>query len=87
MGAATVPLAIFGYCYHDRMGGLLEELSEPEEEMTRKANGSQGNRGAKKAEIFVVNVSIGYILRSRIYRRKQQKSAFKITIGEPCRML
>jgi hypothetical protein len=33
------------------MGGLLEELGEPEKEMTRKAKGSQGNRGAK-SEIF-----------------------------------
>jgi hypothetical protein len=28
-------------------GGLLEELGDPEKEMTRKAKGSQGNRGAK----------------------------------------
>ena len=52
MGAATVALAIFGLRYQDRIGGLLEELSEPEEEMTRKANGSQGNRGAKKSGNF-----------------------------------
>jgi hypothetical protein len=36
-------------------GGLLEELGEPEKEMTRKAKGSQGNCGAK-SEFFVVNV-------------------------------
>ena len=29
------------------MVGLLEGLGEPEKEMTRKAKGSQGNRGAK----------------------------------------
>jgi hypothetical protein len=27
--------------------GLFEELGDPEKEMTRKAKGSQGNRGAK----------------------------------------
>jgi hypothetical protein len=42
-----VALAILGFWYQDRMGGLLEELGEPEKEMTRKAKGSQGNRGAK----------------------------------------
>jgi hypothetical protein len=30
------------------MGGLLEELSEAEEETMRKLKDGQGNRGAKK---------------------------------------
>jgi len=34
---------------------------------------SQGNRGSPKAKIFVVNVTIGYILRSRIYRRSNKR--------------
>jgi hypothetical protein len=42
-----VALAILGFWYQNRMGGLLEELGEPEKEMTRKAKISQGNRGAK----------------------------------------
>ena len=42
-----VVLAILGLWCQDRMGGLLEELSEPEEEMTRRTKGRQGNRGTK----------------------------------------
>jgi hypothetical protein len=39
--------------------GLLQEPSEPEEEMTRKPKVEQGDGGAKEgAQIFVVNVSI-----------------------------
>jgi hypothetical protein len=36
------------------MGGLLEEPSEPEEEMTRKPKGTQGNRRAKTTKFFFV---------------------------------
>jgi hypothetical protein len=43
-----VALAIQGLWYQDRTGGLLEEPSEPEEEMTGKSKGRQGNRGAKR---------------------------------------
>jgi hypothetical protein len=43
-----VALAILGLWYQDRMGGLLEELSEPQEEMTRKPKGRLGNRAAKR---------------------------------------
>ena len=34
--------------YQDRMRGLLEELGEPEEEITRKPKNRQGNRDAKR---------------------------------------
>jgi len=37
-----------GYGYQDRMGGLLEEPSNPKEEITRKPKGRQGNDGAKR---------------------------------------
>jgi len=37
-----------GYGYQDRAGGLLEELREPEEAMTRKPERQEGNRGAKR---------------------------------------
>jgi predicted transcriptional regulator len=37
-----IALAILGLLYEDRMGGLLEELSEPKEEMTREPKGGKG---------------------------------------------
>jgi hypothetical protein len=43
-----VALAILGLWYQDRMGGLLEEPSGPEEEVTRKPKGKQGNRISNK---------------------------------------
>jgi hypothetical protein len=36
-------------------GGLLEEPSEPEEEMTRKPKGKQGNRRVK-AQSFLLKM-------------------------------
>jgi hypothetical protein len=54
-------------------GGLLEELRKPDEEMTRKPKGRQGNRGAKQgAEIFVDNVTTRYILAIQDLPKKQQ---------------
>jgi hypothetical protein len=38
------------------MGGLLEEPSEPEEEMTRKPKGKQGNRRAKSSKFFLLKM-------------------------------
>jgi Helix-turn-helix len=43
-----VALAILGLWYQDRMGGLLEEPSGSEEEVTRKPKGKQGNRGLNR---------------------------------------
>jgi hypothetical protein len=43
-----VALAILGLWYQDRMGGLLEGPSEPEEELTRKRKVRQRHRGAKR---------------------------------------
>ena len=45
-----VALAILGLWYQDRMGGLLEEASEPEEQAVQKASGKQGNRRSNKRE-------------------------------------
>jgi hypothetical protein len=39
-----VALAILGLWYQDRMGGLLEEASEPEKQAVKKTRGKQGNR-------------------------------------------
>jgi len=43
-----VALAILGLWYQDRMGGLLEEASEPEEQTVQKPRGKQGNRRSNK---------------------------------------
>jgi hypothetical protein len=43
-----VALAILGLWYQDRMGGLLEEASEPEEQAVQKPRGKQGNRQSNK---------------------------------------
>jgi hypothetical protein len=51
-----VALAILGLRYEDRMGGLFEELSGPEEEMTRKPKGRQGNRRAKNSKFFLLKM-------------------------------
>jgi transcriptional regulator with XRE-family HTH domain len=45
-----VALAILGLWYQDRMGGLLEEASEPEEKTVQKPRGEQGNRRSNKRE-------------------------------------
>ena len=45
-----VALAILGLWYQDRMGGLLEEASEPQEQAVQKASGKQGNRRSNKIE-------------------------------------
>ena len=47
---APRPLAstILGLSYQNRIEGLLQELSEPEEEMTRKPKVGQGDGGAKE---------------------------------------
>jgi transcriptional regulator with XRE-family HTH domain len=45
-----VALAILGLWYQDRMGGLLEEASEPEEKPVQKPRGKQGNRRSNKKE-------------------------------------
>ena len=45
-----VALAILGLWYQDRMGGLLEEASEPEEQAVQKPRGKQGNRRSNKKE-------------------------------------
>jgi hypothetical protein len=42
-----VALAILGLWYQDRMGGLVEEPTAPQEEGTRKPKVKQGNRGPK----------------------------------------
>jgi len=42
-----VALAILGLWYQDRMGGLLEEASEPEEAV-QKPRGKEGNRRSYK---------------------------------------
>jgi hypothetical protein len=43
-----VALAILGLWYQDRMGGLLEEASEPEEKAVQKPRRRQGNRRSNK---------------------------------------
>jgi Helix-turn-helix len=43
-----VALAILGLWYQDRMGGLLEEASEPEEQTGQKPRGKQGHRRSNK---------------------------------------
>ena len=45
-----VALAILGLWYQDRMGGLLEEASEPVEKAVQKPRGKQGNRRSNKKE-------------------------------------
>jgi len=45
-----VALAILGLWYQDRMGGLLEEASEPEEQAVQKPRGKQANRRSNKKE-------------------------------------
>jgi hypothetical protein len=45
-----VALAILGLWYQDRMGGLLEEASEPAERVVQKPRGKQGNRRSNKKE-------------------------------------
>jgi hypothetical protein len=45
-----VALAILGLWYQDRMGGLLEEASEPEEQAMQKPRDKQGNRRSTKKE-------------------------------------
>jgi len=45
-----VALAILGLWYQDRMGGLLEEASEPEKQAVQKPRGKQGNRRSNKKE-------------------------------------
>ena len=45
-----VALAILGLWYQDRIGGLMEEASEPEEHAVRKPRGKQGNRRSNKKE-------------------------------------
>ena len=58
-----VALAILGLWYQDRMGGLLEEASEPEEKAVQKPRGKQGNRRSNKREkFFVESVTIEYII-------------------------
>ena len=71
-----VALAILAFWYQDRMGGLLEELGEPEKEMTRKAKGSQGNRGAK-SEIFCCKCNYTIHIPIQDLPEKQQKSVLK----------
>ena len=44
-----VALAILGLWYQDRMGGLLEEASEPAERAVQP-RGKQGNRRSNKKE-------------------------------------
>ena len=44
----VVALAILGLWYQDRMGGLLEEASEPEERSVQKPRVKQGNRRSNK---------------------------------------
>ena len=45
-----VALAILGLWYQDRMGGLVEEVSEPEERAVQKPSGKQGNRRSNRKE-------------------------------------
>jgi hypothetical protein len=45
-----VALAILGLWCQDRMGGLLEETSEREEQAVQKPRGKQGNRRSNKKE-------------------------------------
>jgi hypothetical protein len=45
-----VALAILGLWYQDRMGGLLEEASEPEEQAVKKPIGKQRNRRSNKRD-------------------------------------
>jgi len=45
-----VALAILGLWYQDRMGGLLDEASEPEEQAVQKPRGKQANRRSNKKE-------------------------------------
>ena len=43
-----VALAILGLWYQDRMGGLLDEASEPEEKAVQKPRSKQRNRRLNK---------------------------------------
>jgi Helix-turn-helix len=45
-----VALAILGLWYQDRMGGLLEEANEPEEQAAQIPRGKRGNRRSNKRE-------------------------------------
>jgi hypothetical protein len=45
-----VSLAILGLWYQDRMGGLLEEASEPAERAVERPRGKKGNRRSNKKE-------------------------------------
>jgi hypothetical protein len=45
-----VSLAILGLWYQDRMGGLLDEASEPKEQAVQKPRGKQTNRRSNKKE-------------------------------------
>ena len=43
-----VALAILGLWYQDRMGGLLEEAGEPQEQAAQNPRGKQKNRRSNK---------------------------------------
>jgi hypothetical protein len=43
-----VALAILGLWYQDRMGGLLEEASEPKKQAVQKPRGKQANHRSNK---------------------------------------
>jgi len=45
-----VALAILGLWYQDRMGGLLEEASEPQEQASQKKESKNRNRRLTKKE-------------------------------------
>jgi hypothetical protein len=45
------------------MGGLLEELSEPAKEMTRRQKAVRGNRGAKSSNFYCI---CNYAIRNAI---------------------
>jgi len=45
-----VALAILGLWYQDRMGGLLEEASEPEEKAVQENEGKKRNRQLSEKE-------------------------------------
>jgi hypothetical protein len=53
---------------------LLEELSEPEKEMTRKAKGSQGNRGANSLIFCCIFI---YIIPNAVQDLAESKKRFK----------
>jgi predicted transcriptional regulator len=45
-----VALAILGLWYQDRMGGLLEEASEPEKQAAQRKEGKNRNRQLSKKQ-------------------------------------